>query len=144
MLYLYYSFNFLSLKLNDLKFRTGTTGSRSSRKSDSVIDVEDNEVVIRPKPSRNLSTISNGTTITASESDTAEREPTPARRPTRTKEEIEISNLKKKTRKRTRRFEVDGVVVTTTTSKVRTLYSLLRFSCFPSLSLAYNTLKPLL
>ena len=27
-------------------------------------------------------------------------------------------NLKKKTRKRTRKFEIDGVVVTTTTSKV--------------------------
>ncbi|XP_044740531.1 serine/threonine-protein kinase 10 isoform X3 [Chrysoperla carnea] len=36
----------------------------------------------------------------------------------RTKEEIEIRNLKKKTRKRTRKFEIDGVIVTTTTSKV--------------------------
>ena len=27
-------------------------------------------------------------------------------------------NLKKKTRKRTRKFEIDGVVVTTTTSKI--------------------------
>lgn len=34
------------------------------------------------------------------------------------KEELEIRNMKKKTRKRTRKFEVDGVVVTTTTSKV--------------------------
>jgi STE20-like kinase len=40
------------------------------------------------------------------------------KRPTRTKEEIQIANLKKKTRKRTRRFEIDGVQVITTTSKV--------------------------
>ncbi|KAK0157745.1 hypothetical protein PV328_011445 [Microctonus aethiopoides] len=38
--------------------------------------------------------------------------------PRRTKEDIQIMNLKKKTRKRTRKFEIDGVVVTTTTSKV--------------------------
>lgn len=36
----------------------------------------------------------------------------------RSKEEIEMRNLKKKTRKRTRKFEIDGVQVTTTTSKV--------------------------
>lgn len=36
----------------------------------------------------------------------------------RSKEELELINLKKKTRKRTRKFEIDGVVVTTTTSKV--------------------------
>lgn len=45
-------------------------------------------------------------------------QPPSPRRPTRTKEEIQIANLKKKTRKRTRRFEIDGVQVTTTTSKV--------------------------
>lgn len=44
--------------------------------------------------------------------------PPSPKRPTRTKEEIMIANLKKKTRKRTRRFEIDGVQVTTTTSKV--------------------------
>lgn len=43
--------------------------------------------------------------------------PSPKRVP-RTKEEILIANLKKKTRKRTRRFEIDGVQMTTTTSKV--------------------------
>lgn len=43
--------------------------------------------------------------------------PSPKRAP-RTKEEIQIANLKKKTRKRTRKFEIDGVQVTTTTSKV--------------------------
>lgn len=36
----------------------------------------------------------------------------------RSKEEMELRNLKKKTRKRTRKFEIDGVQVTTTTSKV--------------------------
>ena len=35
-----------------------------------------------------------------------------------TKDDIQKMNLKKKTRKRTRKFEIDGVVVTTTTSKV--------------------------
>ncbi|XP_011686662.1 PREDICTED: serine/threonine-protein kinase 10 isoform X2 [Wasmannia auropunctata] len=39
-------------------------------------------------------------------------------RPTRTKEDIQMMNLKKKTRKRTRKFEIDGVMMTTTTSKV--------------------------
>ncbi|XP_043287616.1 serine/threonine-protein kinase 10 [Venturia canescens] len=39
-------------------------------------------------------------------------------RPPRSKEDIQMMNLKKKTRKRTRKFEIDGVVVTTTTSKV--------------------------
>ena len=34
------------------------------------------------------------------------------------KDDIQRMNLKKKTRKRTRKFEIDGVVVTTTTSKV--------------------------
>lgn len=36
----------------------------------------------------------------------------------RSKEEIQLRNLRKKTRKRTRKFEIDGVQVTTTTSKV--------------------------
>merc|ERR1712173_272900 len=35
-----------------------------------------------------------------------------------TKDDIAKMNLKKKTRKRTRKFEIDGVVVTTTTSKI--------------------------
>uniref|UniRef100_A0A6M2DVN4 Putative serine/threonine protein kinase n=1 Tax=Xenopsylla cheopis TaxID=163159 RepID=A0A6M2DVN4_XENCH len=39
-------------------------------------------------------------------------------RGTFSKEELHIRNLKKKTRKRTRKFEIDGVIVTTTTSKV--------------------------
>lgn len=36
----------------------------------------------------------------------------------RNKEEMHLRNLRKKTRKRTRKFEIDGVQVTTTTSKV--------------------------
>lgn len=36
----------------------------------------------------------------------------------RTKEDMELRDLKKTTRKRTRRFVIDGIVVTTTTSKV--------------------------
>lgn len=39
-------------------------------------------------------------------------------RQAKTREETAMMNLKKKTRKRTRKFEIDGVVVTTTTSKV--------------------------
>ncbi|CAG0915362.1 unnamed protein product [Notodromas monacha] len=39
-------------------------------------------------------------------------------RPQRSKEELESMQIKKKTRKRTRKFEIDGVTVTTTTSKV--------------------------
>ena len=35
-----------------------------------------------------------------------------------TKDDIAKMNLKKKTHKRTRKFEIDGVVVTTTTSKI--------------------------
>ncbi|XP_063708327.1 serine/threonine-protein kinase 10 isoform X2 [Culicoides brevitarsis] len=35
-----------------------------------------------------------------------------------TKKEMDLANLRKKTRKRTRKFEIDGVQVTTTTSKV--------------------------
>lgn len=40
------------------------------------------------------------------------------KRTPRSKEEMHLNNLKKKTRKRTRKFEIDGVQVTTTTSKV--------------------------
>lgn len=46
----------------------------------------------------------------------ASKSPTPKTQ--RTKEEIQLANLRKKTRKRTRKFEIDGVQVTTTTSKV--------------------------
>jgi STE20-like kinase len=56
----------------------------------------DDEVVLRRKPDYNKETNRSG----------------------RTKEDIRLMNLKKKTRKRTRKFEIDGVVVTTTTSKV--------------------------
>lgn len=48
------------------------------------------------------------------------RRPKPAVVPAagRSKEEIELRNLRKKTRKRTRKFEIDGVQMTTTTSQV--------------------------
>lgn len=74
-----------------------TTTSHDSREPDEMEGVqlrrkEPQEIVVVPPPS--------------------------PKRPTRTKEEIMIANLKKKTRKRTRRFEIDGVQVTTTTSKV--------------------------
>lgn len=74
-----------------------TTTSHDSRERDELEGVqlrqkEPQEIVIVPPPS--------------------------PKRPTRTKEEIQIANLKKKTRKRTRKFEIDGVQMTTTTSKV--------------------------
>ncbi|KAI5640799.1 protein kinase domain-containing protein [Phthorimaea operculella] len=46
------------------------------------------------------------------------QDPPPTTKPHRTKEDIHLANLKKKTRKRTRKFEIDGVTITTTTSKV--------------------------
>lgn len=110
-----------------------------------MIDVEDNEVVLRtkPAPERSLSTVSNGTTVTASEvdiGDTDRESVVQVRRAPRTKEEIELSNLKKKTRKRTRRFEVDGVVVTTTTNKVRIVFGIPRFFHLLSFTLLLNLL----
>lgn len=73
-----------------------TTASHDSREPDDMEGVQlrkkEQDVVIVPPPS--------------------------PKRPTRTKEEIQIANLKKKTRKRTRKFEIDGVQMTTTTSKV--------------------------
>ncbi|XP_051161210.1 serine/threonine-protein kinase 10-like isoform X2 [Leptopilina boulardi] len=65
---------------------------RESRQSSEI----DDEVVLRRKPEYNRD----------------------VPRTTRTKEDIQMMNLKKKTRKRTRKFEIDGVVVTTTTSRV--------------------------
>ncbi|XP_033213560.1 serine/threonine-protein kinase 10 isoform X2 [Belonocnema kinseyi] len=65
---------------------------RESRQSSEI----DDEVVLRRKPDYNRD----------------------VPRTPRTKEDIQMMNLKKKTRKRTRKFEIDGVVVTTTTSRV--------------------------
>jgi len=48
----------------------------------------------------------------------AVREHTESRKVPRSKDDIASANLKRKTRRRTRRFEIDGVMVTTTTSKV--------------------------
>ncbi|XP_069677773.1 serine/threonine-protein kinase 10 isoform X2 [Periplaneta americana] len=69
--------------------------NRPGRESRNSRDLDD-EVVLRRKPEYNRETNRSG----------------------RTKEDIQMMNLKKKTRKRTRKFEIDGVVVTTTTSKV--------------------------
>ncbi|EFX76550.1 hypothetical protein DAPPUDRAFT_248881 [Daphnia pulex] len=49
---------------------------------------KDNEVVLRSKPGRSLSTVSNGTTINSEADTTSEREPTPVRRAPRTNEEM--------------------------------------------------------
>jgi len=59
-----------------------------------------------------------GVQLRKKEPEVVQPPPPSPKRPTRTKEEILIANLKKKTRKRTRKFEIDGVQVTTTTSKV--------------------------
>lgn len=59
-----------------------------------------------------------GVQLRKKEADVVIVPPASPKRQPRTKEEIQIANLKKKTRKRTRRFEIDGVQVTTTTSKV--------------------------
>ncbi|XP_011179528.1 serine/threonine-protein kinase 10 isoform X2 [Zeugodacus cucurbitae] len=79
----------------------GTTTSHDSRnEADTPIMgtkiPEDEEVVIRRKQGAPKVVAPNGPT----------------------KEEIELRNLRKKTRKRTRKFEIDGVQVTTTTSRV--------------------------
>uniref|UniRef100_A0A0A9XPM1 STE20-like serine/threonine-protein kinase n=1 Tax=Lygus hesperus TaxID=30085 RepID=A0A0A9XPM1_LYGHE len=71
--------------------------SRGSNKENRPSRLQDGEVVLRPKPDYNRNEHV---------------------RHSRSKEELEILNLKKKTRKRTRKFEIDGVVVTTTTSRV--------------------------
>ncbi|XP_014290734.1 serine/threonine-protein kinase 10 isoform X1 [Halyomorpha halys] len=71
--------------------------SRGSNKENRPSRYHDAEVVLRAKPEYNRHENV---------------------RISRSKEELEIMNLKKKTRKRTRKFEIDGVVVTTTTSKV--------------------------
>ena len=77
---------------------SNNNGTGANHRADSRLSSEmDDEVVLRRKPeyTRDM--------------------------PRRTKEDIEriqMMNLKKKTRKRTRKFEIDGVVVTTTTSKV--------------------------
>lgn len=76
-----------------------TTTSQDSREQPNPEPETTPEVTLRRKP----------------EADQRQVSP---KRQTRTKEEIQLSNLKKKTRKRTRKFEIDGVQVTTTTSKV--------------------------
>ncbi|CAK1554446.1 unnamed protein product [Leptosia nina] len=69
-------------------------GSRVNKDNQSIEENGEAEVVLRRKPQENVNRIQ------------------------RSKEDIHMANLKKKTRKRTRKFEIDGVVVTTTTHKV--------------------------
>lgn len=81
-----------------------TINSTDSRDpSNAVVDGE--EVVMRRSPVKvpAPAEAAAGMTVTA---------------PGRSKEEIELRNLRKKTRKRTRKFEIDGVQMTTTTSQV--------------------------
>lgn len=59
--------------------------------------------------------LENGESVVLRRKPAGEGAPT---RSQRSKEDIHLANLKKKTRKRTRKFEIDGVVITTTTSKV--------------------------
>lgn len=74
-----------------------STASQDSRGSNKENRQAEEEVILRKKP------------VYAHKKDT---------RQNKTKEDIALHNLKRKTRKRTRKFEIDGVVVTTTTSKV--------------------------
>lgn len=87
---------------SDAESISTTTSHDSSRDADNVLE----GVQLRRKETPPETPPA---TITA-------KSPTP--RTQRTKEEIQLANLKKKTRKRTRKFEIDGVQVTTTTSKV--------------------------
>ncbi|XP_024085041.1 serine/threonine-protein kinase 10 isoform X2 [Cimex lectularius] len=71
--------------------------SRESNKENRPSRLHDGEVVLRPK---------------------ADYDRNENSRHSRSKEKLELMNLKKKTRKRTRKFEIDGVVVVTTTNTV--------------------------
>jgi len=77
---------------------TGTMVNSNLNRQES----EDEPVILRTKPEPEIPEI--GSAI--------------ERKKPLTKEDIQKMNLKKKTRKRTRKFEIDGVTVTTTTSKV--------------------------
>ena len=77
---------------------TGTMVNSNLNRQES----EDEPVILRSKPEPEIPEI--GSAI--------------ERKKPLTKEDIQKMNLKKKTRKRTRKFEIDGVTVTTTTSKV--------------------------
>jgi STE20-like kinase len=99
----------ISNKLNDRSDAESisTTSHDSRDQSDDV-----GEVQLRRKPEPQIPE-SNSPVSTVKTRSQRKQEMTP-----RTKEEIHLQNLKKKTRKRTRKFEIDGVQVTTTTSKV--------------------------
>ncbi|XP_033324735.2 sterile20-like kinase isoform X2 [Megalopta genalis] len=102
---------------------SGSTRSHTPSKSIDRSDAESISTTISQdsRESNKENHISQGQTPETEEEVVLRRKPDYARdipRPTKTKEDIQMMNLKKKTRKRTRKFEIDGVVVTTTTSKV--------------------------
>ncbi|XP_076295360.1 sterile20-like kinase isoform X2 [Lasioglossum baleicum] len=102
---------------------SGSTRSHTPSKSIDRSDAESISTTISQdsRESNKENHIGQGQTPETEEEVVLRRKPDYARdiqRPTRTKEDIQMMNLKKKTRKRTRKFEIDGVVVTTTTSKV--------------------------
>ncbi|XP_076229093.1 sterile20-like kinase isoform X2 [Nomia melanderi] len=102
---------------------SGSTRSHTPSKSIDRSDAESISTTISQdsRESNKENHISQGQTPEAEEEVVLRRKPDYARdipRQTKTKEDIQMMNLKKKTRKRTRKFEIDGVVVTTTTSKV--------------------------
>merc|ERR1719414_2618870 len=80
--------------------------------------------VLRPQKTANNNSKSNAEVEAISEANNNPTSPAEVkgeavtRKTPLTKDDIAKMNLKKKTRKRTRRFEIDGVQVTTTTSKV--------------------------
>ncbi|XP_044017440.1 serine/threonine-protein kinase 10 isoform X2 [Aphidius gifuensis] len=83
---------------------TTTTATDTSTSTTTTTDNDNND-------------INNGVVLRRKQTD-YNRDQQNQQRTHRTKEDIQIMNLKKKTRKRTRKFEIDGVVVTTTTSKI--------------------------
>ncbi|XP_078033056.1 sterile20-like kinase isoform X2 [Augochlora pura] len=102
---------------------SGSTRSHTPSKSIDRSDAESISTTISQdsRESNKENHISQGQTPETEEEVVLRRKPDYARdipRQTKTKEDIQMMNLKKKTRKRTRKFEIDGVVVTTTTSKV--------------------------
>ncbi|XP_076759455.1 sterile20-like kinase isoform X2 [Xylocopa sonorina] len=102
---------------------SGSTRSHTPSKSIDRSDAESISTTISQdsRESSKENHLGQGQTAEAEEEVVLRRKPDYNRdiqRQAKTKEDIQMMNLKKKTRKRTRKFEIDGVVVTTTTSKV--------------------------
>lgn len=102
---------------------SGSTRSHTPSKSIDRSDVESISTTISQdsRESSKENHLSQGQSTEPEEEVVLRRKPDYNRdmqRSAKTKEDIQMMNLKKKTRKRTRKFEIDGVVVTTTTSKV--------------------------